>query len=144
MQKKEVKREEKKKIIFTTGKRKKAIARARIKSGTGKVIINSMALDTITDDMVRMRIQEPLALVGDGWKNYDISVNIKGGGIMGQAEAAKQAIARGLVQLFGQETKKRFLNYDRNLLIYDPRRTEPHKPSRSSKGPRRHKQRSKR
>lgn len=63
---------------------------------------------------------------------------------MGQAEAVAQGIAKGLVDIKGEEMKKKFLKYDRTLLIPDTRRTEPHKPSRSKKGPRRHKQRSKR
>jgi len=69
---------------------------------------------------------------------------VKGGGVFGQTEAARQAIAKGLVEIFGSELRQKFLEYDRNLLVFDPRRTEPHKPPRSSQGPRRYKQRSKR
>jgi small subunit ribosomal protein S9 len=46
--------------------------------------------------------------------------------------------------MLGSNMKKIFMEYDRNILVYDPRRTEPHKPPRSSQGPRRYKQRSKR
>ena len=63
---------------------------------------------------------------------------------MGQANAARQAIAKGLAQIMGDDVKKKFLEYDRNLLVYDSRRTEPHKPPHSSWGARRYKQRSKR
>jgi small subunit ribosomal protein S9 len=63
---------------------------------------------------------------------------------MSQAEAAAQGIARAIVSIKGEEAKKTFLDYDRALLVQDPRRSEPHKPSRSKKGARRHKQRSKR
>jgi small subunit ribosomal protein S9 len=69
---------------------------------------------------------------------------VKGGGTTGQVDAARQAIARGLVELLGGDLKQRYMAYDRNLLVFDPRRTEPHKPPRSSQGPRRYKQRSKR
>lgn len=142
---KEVKKDtKKKKIVFVTGKRKRAIARARFKEGTGRVKINSIPIDNISSEMIRLRIQEPLIIAGDSWKKFDISINVKGGGVAGQSEAARQTIARGLVQLLGAELKKRYVEYDRNLLVYDPRRTEPHKPPRSSQGPRRHKQRSKR
>jgi small subunit ribosomal protein S9 len=134
----------KKKMVFVTGKRKRAVARARFKEGTGRVKINSIPIDNITSEMLRLRIQEPLIIAGDSWKKFDININVRGGGTAGQSEAARQTIARGLVQLLGAELKKRYLEYDRNLLVYDPRRTEPHKPPRSSQGPRRYKQRSKR
>jgi len=141
---KKPKESKKKSIVFTTGKRKKAVARARFKPGKGVIKINSIPIEIIKPDMLRMRIEEPLILSGDAWKKFDVSVNVKGGGVMGQAEAARQAIARGLVELLGAEMKKTFMSYDRNLLVYDPRRTEPHKPPHSSWGARRYKQRSKR
>lgn len=131
-------------FVFTTGKRKRAIARARFKPGSGLIRINSKPLELITNEIVRLKIQEPLILTGDAWKKYNVKINVRGGGLLGQAEAVRQAIAKGLVELLGSETKKMFLSYDRNLLVYDPRRTEPHKPPRSSQGPRRAKQKSKR
>ncbi|RLJ10202.1 MAG: 30S ribosomal protein S9 [Candidatus Aenigmatarchaeota archaeon] len=131
-------------IVFTVGKRKRAVARARLKPGKGVIKINSVPLELIQPEFLRMRIEEPLMLVGDAWKNFDINVNVKGGGIMGQADATRQAIARCLCEVLGPEVKKTFISYDRNLLVYDPRRTEPHKPPHSSWGPRRYKQRSKR
>ncbi|MEM0473237.1 MAG: 30S ribosomal protein S9, partial [Candidatus Aenigmatarchaeota archaeon] len=60
-------------------------------------------------------------------------------------DAIRQAIAKGLVEITkNHELKKRLIDYDRNLIVYDYRRTEPHKPSRSRQNARRHKQRSKR
>jgi small subunit ribosomal protein S9 len=95
--------------------------------------------------MLRLWVAEPLVLAGDLARKVDIKVKVKGGGITGQAEAVRQAIAKGLVGFFeSKELKEKFLSYDRSLLVYDPRRTEPHKPSRSKKGARRHKQRAKR
>jgi len=134
----------KEKLVFTTGKRKRAVARAVFKQGKGTVKINSTPLELIQPEILRLRIQEPLMLAGDIGKNLDIRVNVKGGGIMGQADATRQAIARGLAEIGGADIKKLFLNYDRNLLVYDPRRTEPRKPPHSSWGARRYKQRSKR
>jgi len=131
-------------VTFATGKRKKSIARAVMKKGTGKVRINSKPIQLFSNELVRMKMLEPLVLAGDAWKKFDISVNVKGGGQMGQADAARQAIARCLVDALGVDLKKKFIDYDRNLLVYDVRRTEPHKPPRSSQGPRRYKQRSKR
>ncbi len=130
-------------LAFTTGKRKRAIARAWFRKGQGTVRINFVPLELFKNEIARMTISEPLVLAGDAWKGLEINVNVKGGGIMGQAEAARQAIAKGLVQK-NPDLRQKFMEYDRNLLISDPRRTEPHKPPRSSQGPRRAKQKSKR
>jgi len=131
-------------VVFTVGKRKRAVARCVTKAGSGLILINSKPLENFKDEVFRMRIKEPLILSGDAWKSYDFMVNVKGGGVSGQAEAIRQSVARGLVEIFGSQLKEKFMEYDRNLLVYDPRRTEPHKPPRSSQGPRRYKQRSKR
>lgn len=134
----------KKKILINTlGQRKRAMARAIAKPGKGHIFVNNKSLDLIEPEIAKLLIKEPLILAGDSAKSLDIFVNIKGGGIMGQASAARQAIAKALV-LYDKKLKETFLNYDRSLLIADSRRTEPHKPSRSKAGPRRHKQRSKR
>lgn len=78
-------------------------------------------------------------------KGVNIDVTVKGGGIWGQADACRTAIANALVKFENsKELKQLFRDYDRSLLISDSRRTEPHKPSRSSAGPRRKKQQSKR
>lgn len=138
------KKPKKEKIVQTVGKRKRAVARASFKKGKGNVRLNSKPLELVTPELVRLKIQEPLKIAGDAWRGFDIKITIKGGGPMGQAEAARQAIARGLVELIGGDLKQRYLTYDRNLLVYDPRRTEPRKPPRSSQGSRRYKQRSKR
>jgi len=138
----------KEKAVLEVGKRRLAIARALVKAGTGKVFINSKPLELWGTDILRMWIREPLILAGDEAKNVDIEVNVKGGGIVGQAEAIRQAIAKGLVSfLKSKKLKEKFMEYDRNLLVYDPRRNEPHHSSgkgASKRGSRRHKQRSKR
>jgi small subunit ribosomal protein S9 len=137
---------ENKKIVFTTGKRKKAVARAKVEAGEGRIRINSIPLENWGNEDIRLWIKEPLILSGDLWKKVDISVNVRSGGIMGQAEAIRQAIAKGLVEFFdSKELKEKFLEYDRSLLVADVRRTEPHHAGGASKrGSRRHKQRSKR
>jgi small subunit ribosomal protein S9 len=134
----------KKKLIFTIGKRKRSVARAIIKPGTGIVKVNSKLIESESNDVFRLRIQEPLLISDVEWKKFDFNVAVRGGGIMGQADAVRQSIARGLVELFGAGLKQKFMEYDKNLLVLDPRLTEPHKPPRSSQGPRRYKQRSKR
>jgi len=133
----------KKTNVHGVGKRKKAIARAFGKPGTGKVYVNNKLLDTIHPELIRMMIGEPMILAGSTAKKLDIEVKVNGGGVWGQATAARQSIAEILVQS-DKNLKEKFLSYDRSLLKADPRRTEPHKPSRSRAGPRRHKQRSKR
>ncbi|MEM7825709.1 MAG: 30S ribosomal protein S9 [Candidatus Aenigmatarchaeota archaeon] len=138
-------KKEKPKIIISLGKRKSSVARAKIKIGSGKVTINSKPIETWGTEMMRMKIMEPLILAGNFSKKVDIKVKVVGGGITGQTDATRMAIATGLVEfLKDEELKKRFLEYDRNLLVADIRRPEPRKPSRSKKGARRHKQRSKR
>ncbi len=139
------KRKRKAKSIVTVGKRKKAIARAVIREGKGVIRINSVPLELIEPRYKQMRIKEAVILAGDLAKDVDISVNVSGGGTWGQADASRTAIANALVQYTkNSELKQMYIDYDRSLLISDARRTEPHKPSRSSAGPRRSKQQSKR
>lgn len=138
-------KKDRKEVIFMIGKRRKAVAKATVRPGTGKITVNGETLAFIKNTIIRLRIQEPFIIMdNDEWKAYDFTATAKGGGAMGQADAIRQAFSRGLVEVFGEELKKKYQDYDRNLLVYDPRRTEPHKPPRSSQGPRRHKQRSKR
>jgi len=136
-------RKKKVEIAFNIGKRKSAVARAIGRLGTGKIFINNRALDVVEPAAVQMILREPLQLAGEVANGIDISITVSGGGTFGQAEAVRQAIAKTLVA-FEPALKQPFLEYDRALLVADPRRNEPHKPSRSSAGPRRHKQRSKR
>ena len=130
--------------VFVTGKRKRAIARAYFEPGKGMIKVNSIPIDLVMPDMFRLKMMEPLMVIGNEWKRFDGKITVRGGGPAGQADAVRQAISRALSELLGPETRKAFLSYDRNLIVYDPRRTEPHKPPRSSQGPRRYKQRSKR
>lgn len=130
--------------FVTLGKRKLAVARARFQKGSGSITINGKSLNTAFDNINALRIMEAVKIAGDLPKAYDIDVNVKGGGFSGQAEACRTAISKGFVELGGDELRKTYLNHDRSMLVYDPRRTEPHKPPRSSKGARRYKQRSKR
>ena len=139
-------KKDKPKLILTVGKRKNAIARAKIKAGTGKIMINGAPLNLWGSDFLRMRIQEPLIIASDVVNSVNIDVNTRGGGLPGQAEAVRMAIAQALAEFFKEEKlRQKFLQYDRNLLVYDPRRNEPHHAGGASKrGSRRHKQRSKR
>jgi len=117
------------KIVNTSGKRKSAIARATVKSGTGRVKINHRPIELMEPEIARLKMMEPLVLARDLTRSVDIMVDVKGGGFMGQADAVRTAIARGLVEYSGdEELKDRYLTYDRALLVNDPRRHLPKKP----------------
>jgi small subunit ribosomal protein S9 len=119
---------ERKRLILVTGKRKTAIARAIIKNGSGNVFINGIPLATLTPEIARMKINEALVLSGERSKSVDINVKVAGGGFMGQAEASRMAVAKGLVQWTrSSELRKSMTNYDRTMLAGDPRRKEPKK-----------------
>ncbi len=117
------------KIVNTSGKRKTAVARATVKKGKGRVRVNSVPIEIYTPELVRLKMMEPLLLIGKKRDGVDISVNVKGGGIVGQADAVRTAIARGLVKYYNDEELERFfVQYDRSLLVNDPRRKLPKKP----------------
>jgi len=113
-------------LVFR-GKRKESIARAIISPGKGRVRINRKLLSSIDNKYVRTIISEPLILAKDIASQYDIVVNVKGGGPMGQAQACKVAIAKALISVSGDELKEKFLSYDRHLITEDSRRVEPKK-----------------
>ncbi|MEM1525043.1 MAG: 30S ribosomal protein S9 [Nitrososphaerales archaeon] len=124
-----------------SGSRKTARATAAIMPGKGVVRINSIPVELITPEVARERIMTPLELAGDLRDKVDIEVKVKGGGFMGQAEAAAIAISRALVGWFKDENlKKRIIEFDKHLLTGDPRQTEPKK--FGGPGPRRRRQKS--
>ena len=122
------------KVVVLSGKRKSAVAKAVIRAGTGSVTVNNKLLDYYEPMIARMKLQEPLLLAGDGAARVDIEINVRGGGVMGQAEAARRAMAKGLVAfLKDKKLEKTFLDYDRHLLVADVRRKEVRKPNRHGK-----------
>jgi len=116
------------KVIHTQGKRKSAIARATVHPGKGKVIINGQSINNFANPQLRLRVSEPLILADI--KDVNISINVHGGGISGQADAIRLAIARALVR-HDKKLKKVFDEYDRLLLVADVRRKEVCKPNDS-------------
>ena len=87
-----------------------------------------MPLEILTPEVARNKIMEPLALSGDIWKELDIDVDMNGGGYMGQADAARMAIARGLIKITKKPALKiTFLEYDKTMISGDPRRKESKK-----------------
>lgn len=121
------------KNIITSGKRKTSIARAIISKGKGIIRINHVNLSVYGNEIARMKIMEPLVLADELAKGIDVKVSVKGGGWQSQAEAARLAIAKAMVDFFKKDSlRNKFLEYDRNLLVADIRRTEPQKPYRSA------------
>jgi small subunit ribosomal protein S9 len=116
-------------IVLTTGKRKSAIARASIRKGQGLLRYNGMPLELVEPEIVRQKIQEPLLMVGDRVRQVNITVHAQGGGIIGQASAARTAVARALVEWLKDDAlRASFRHYDRTLLVNDPRRKLPKRP----------------
>jgi small subunit ribosomal protein S9 len=125
----------KRKILTVSGKRKKAIAKATIKEGTGRVILNQKPLD-VFNKFQSLSLKEPLILakevLGDELSSVDVDIVVSGGGSEGQIEAARLALARSLVVWFKEANlKNTFLKYDRMLLVADTRRKESRKPNDS-------------
>ena len=85
-------------VIHTSGKRKTAIARGTVQEGTGKVRVNKVPIELFEPELARLKLFEPLQIAGELAGKVDINVHVIGGGVMGQAEAARMVIAKGLVQ----------------------------------------------
>ena len=85
-------------VVYTgTGRRKEAVARVRLVPGTGSVNVNKRSLDDYFGlDTLKLIVNQPLALTNTADK-YDVFVNVKGGGLSGQAGAIRHGIARALV-----------------------------------------------
>ncbi len=86
-------------LTQTTGRRKEAVARARLRPGTGNITINGKTFaEYFPTDAQRMVVNEPLR-VAEAEESYDVDASIHGGGVTGQAGALRMAIARSLVEL---------------------------------------------
>ena len=119
--------------LVVSGKRKTSVAKATIIGGSGKITFNKRPLSFLTD-LQQLEIGEPLVIAKDilGDLNFDISLNVKGGGSACQVEAGRLAIAKAMVKFTkNKDLKDAFLEYDRNLLVADTRRKEACKPGDS-------------
>ncbi len=120
-------------IAVESGKRKSANARATARPGSGVFRVNSILLEQHLPLLSRQKIMEPLLIAGDLAKKVDIDVTVHGGGVLGQADAARLAISKALVAYSEDpELKAAFQSYDRALLVADPRRKETRKPGPST------------
>ena len=126
-------RKSKKISVYMSGKRKTAVARATVRKGKGRVRINSKPIHIIEPELARRKALEPVQIAEamNRLAAADVSVDVQGGGQMGQVDASRTAIARGLVKWNGgaegddEEQRDEFLRFDRSLLFNDPRRKEP-------------------
>ena len=114
-------------LVQSTGRRKTAVARVRVRTGSGKIVINGRELGAYFPSQVhQMHLSEPLRLT-DTAEVYDVDATIHGGGPSGQAGAMRLGIARCLVQI--DETHRKKLRVT-GLLTRDPRAVERKKPGR--------------
>jgi len=86
-------------LVQATGRRKRAVARVRIRPGTGKITVNRRPVeDYFPNATHRMILSEPLRLTETG-EGYDVDATLHGGGVSGQAGAMRLGITRGLVEI---------------------------------------------
>jgi small subunit ribosomal protein S9 len=118
-----------KKVLVVSGKRKTAIARAIIKPGAGRIRINRTPVEIFEPEIAREKIMEPLLQAGEAvWGQLDMDVKTSGGGYMGQAEAARMAVANALLKWTkSAHLRTVFTEYDRTMLAGDSRSKEPKK-----------------
>jgi small subunit ribosomal protein S9 len=118
-----------KKVLVVSGKRKTAVARAIVKPGVGKIRINRTPLEIFEPEIAREKIMEPLLQAGEAvWGQLDMDVRTSGGGYMGQAEAARMAVANALLKWTkSAHLRTVFTEYDRTMLAGDSRSKEPKK-----------------
>lgn len=104
-----------------TGRRKKAIARVRLVPGTGKITINKRDIETYFNyETLRVVVKEPLVIT-DTLGQYDVLVNVHGGGYTGQAGAIRHGISRALLQA---DAELRPILKKAGFLTRDPRMKE--------------------
>lgn len=119
------------KVILTTGKRKRAIARVRLIKGNGVIRINKMGINTVEPLELRDLILEPVNFsqqTKEIASSSNIDVAIHGGGTSSQAGAARTAIAKALAQAANDDAiAKAYMRYDRTLMVNDIRKVEPKK-----------------
>lgn len=121
------KKQAKQKAVVASGKRKQAVARATVSKGPGHWVYNGLEFQAISDPLVKQIASEPLYFLEDPIA-IDVRISVIGGGVYGQAQAARTALAKAIIEFTGDEAlKKRMLIFDRSLLIDDPRRVEPKK-----------------
>jgi len=115
-------------IINTIGRRKTSVARVYVKPGKGQIIVNDRELnDYFQSEILQTTVKQAITLLkADG--QYDVTVNVEGGGNKGQAEAIRLGIARALVTI---NNENRPPLKKEGLLTRDSRMVERKKPGRA-------------
>ena len=112
-------------VVNTVGRRKAAVARVYVKPGNGQITINQRALEVYFPlNILQYEVKQPL-LVTNTLEQYDVTINLDGGGIKGQAEAARMGIARALCQV---DAEFRSVLKKNGFLTRDSREVERKKP----------------
>jgi small subunit ribosomal protein S9 len=112
-------------VVNALGRRKTAIARVYVKDGAGKITINKRDYkEYFPIATLHYVVEQPLQLT-ENMGNYDINVNLTGGGFTGQAEALRLAISRALIKM---DPEYRPVLKEKGLLRRDPRMVERKKP----------------
>jgi small subunit ribosomal protein S9 len=110
-----------KEVIDTVGRRKTSVARVFLSPGKGKIVVNKLPIEEyFKDEFKRSQALKPL-VAAEKQNDFDIKVNVRGGGVTGQSGAVCLAIARALVEY--DESIRGALRADR-LLTRDPRMVE--------------------
>jgi small subunit ribosomal protein S9 len=108
--------------IVTVGRRKRSVARIFLRPGTGNFIINKRKFEEFFPfNLLQMKVMEPFSILDKTNGEFDILVNVHGGGITGQAEAIRMGISRALIQV---ETEYRPALKRAGLLTRDARKVE--------------------
>jgi len=125
-----------KRAVQTFGRKKTAVAVAYCKQGRGLIKVNGSPIELVEPEILRYKVFEPILLLGhERFSGVDIRIRVKGGGQTSQVYAVRQALAKALVAYYQKyvdeaaknEIKEILVNYDRTLLVADPRRCEPKK-----------------
>ncbi|EGR34316.1 hypothetical protein IMG5_016560 [Ichthyophthirius multifiliis] len=128
--------QQKPQLVQTFGRKKNAVAVASVRPGKGLLKVNGSPVDLVNPQLLQSKIWEPLLLLGSQrFAKLDIRIRVRGSGYTSQIYAIRQALSKGVVayhQKFVDENSKReikeqLMQYDRSLLVADPRRMEAKK-----------------
>ena len=113
-------------VVNCVGRRKAAVARVFVKPGTGNITINQKELAVYFPlNILQYEVKQPLLVTGTA-ESFDVTINLVGGGIKGQAEAARMGIARALCEINSEEYRS--VLKKNGFLTRDAREVERKKP----------------
>ena len=108
-------------VIHKIGRRKTAVARVYVSKGKGNITVNKKDVNTyFPTATLQYKVNQPLVMTGNE-KNFDVKVNVYGGGVTGQAEAVRLALSRAMCEV---DAENRSVLKPEGLLTRDPRMVE--------------------